>query len=398
MIPRRGWLICARLFAVLAACISSYLLYVELVQASLPAGCGGGSGCAAVLTSRFAGTFRIPVSLPALAMHVLSIVATIVAVRGSGLGRFLLVFTAASVALAAAWFVVVQLFILKSICPWCMADHACGMGYAFAVAVALLPRRNAETETAGPRTPSALVATVAAILGVAVLIAGQYVTHYQPKAIAHLPGGSGSDVRGASGRELVLLDGTVTLRVSELPMIGSPDAERIVIVLLDYCCPHCRRTHGYLREMIANDSAALAAIILPAPRDSDCNPTIEETESRFRDACELAALALAVWQIDRAPFGDFEDWLFGPEMPRTIEEALAHAADLLHRDRADLDAALADPWIAARIKSNIEIYTASGADRIPVILQPGRDTIVGAPEDADALRNVLLGSAGSTED
>src|SRR5262245_11911139 len=71
---RLGWLM--RLTAAVAGGVSLYLLVVSLRSAGLPAGCGAGSGCAAVLSSKWAGTFGIPVSGPAALGYLAAFVAT----------------------------------------------------------------------------------------------------------------------------------------------------------------------------------------------------------------------------------------------------------------------------------------------------------------------------------
>src|SRR5436190_22034813 len=68
------WLM--RMVAAAAAGVSLYLLIVSLLKAGMPAGCGAGSGCAAVLTSRWAGAFGIPVSGLALLAYLMAFAAT----------------------------------------------------------------------------------------------------------------------------------------------------------------------------------------------------------------------------------------------------------------------------------------------------------------------------------
>ena len=57
-----------RLLCGVAFCVSAYLLYGSLTGDRL-AGCGPESGCDAVLRSRWAYIFGLPVSLPALMLY-----------------------------------------------------------------------------------------------------------------------------------------------------------------------------------------------------------------------------------------------------------------------------------------------------------------------------------------
>ena len=56
---------------------------------------------------------------------------------------------------------------------------------------------------------------------------------------------------------------------------------------------------------------------------------------------------------------------------------------------AALAAALSDSWVEARIGQDVAAYHQSGAERVPVLISPGFDTIVGRPESAEALFEIL---------
>src|SRR5690554_5170719 len=57
------------LAGVAAAAIAGYLTWQSLVMGVLPAGCGEGSGCGEVLTSKYARLWDIPVSAMALVAY-----------------------------------------------------------------------------------------------------------------------------------------------------------------------------------------------------------------------------------------------------------------------------------------------------------------------------------------
>ena len=126
---------------------------------------------------------------------------------------------------------------------------------------------------------------------------------------------------------------------------------------------------------------------MPTPLNTKCNPYWEETEPRFEHACELARLALGVWRVDRTAFVQFDSWLFEPEMPRDPAEARRQAEKLV--PAAALESALKDPWIDRQIEQNVTAYHNSQAARIPVILSPGMQAIVGEPASGQELLQLL---------
>jgi protein-disulfide isomerase len=180
-----------------------------------------------------------------------------------------------------------------------------------------------------------------------------------------------------------VIDGNLQLSIQDEPVIGPPDAKTLVVVMFDYCCPHCRRTHEYLLHALERYPGQLGVVCLPLPLDADCNSTIDETEPRFEHACDLARLALAVRQADASAFVEYDRWLFEPEMPRDLQEAHAQAEQLV--DAAALEAALKDEGLDAVIARHVKAYEQSGAERIPLIMSPGFASIVGRPESEEQL-------------
>ena len=103
-----------------------------------------------------------------------------------------------------------------------------------------------------------------------------------------------------------------------------------------------------LNEVVSRYSGKLAFVLCPAPLNTQCNPYIPRDVDEFRNSCELAKIALAVWVADRDMFDDFENWMFTFESgdrwhPRSPETARAKAIELV--GQAEFDAALSDPWI-----------------------------------------------------
>ncbi|WP_339908986.1 vitamin K epoxide reductase family protein [Symmachiella dynata] len=380
-----------RAFAFIAVLISAYLTFVSISQHGLPLGCGSDSGCSEVLRSRWSFLFGLPMGAYALAVYLAVMGATIFVSpdRSAGvqsIGLTLLLAFTASIFLSVMWFVSLQLFVVKAICQWCMADHLAGL--ATAVAILCFWGKTSLATSASPEKRlkwgrPVLMGAVMALM----LFSAQLFFSESGVKFGRLPGDRNTDTGPGPGRELAVLNGELPVAVDDVPILGSADADVPIVLLYDYCCPHCRATHGHLIERMTSYSRPYCIVLLPMPLDADCNESVEETETRFEESCELARIALAVWRADRSKFPQFDAWLYEPEMPRTAAEAQKHAADLIGANK--LQSALNDPWIDERISQDVRAYNASGVEQIPLVLSPKMDAIVGRAENADDLFKVL---------
>jgi uncharacterized membrane protein len=376
--PLRMPLLIIRILALAAAGVAGYLLIVSFRQHGLPLGCGQGSGCDEVLRSRWSSLFGVPIGALALAAYVAALI-------GSFLGAWrLLTLIAVSVIASAVWFVSLQLFVLHAVCPWCMADHALGAAMSGLI---LWTARLRTASASDYQPPKLMMPATAGLLAAGCLIALQIVFGSSTAAVARLPAGENADTGPGPDRQISVLSGKLVLDVRELPVLGSADAPKLIVLLFDYCCPHCRATHGYLLEGMSTYPGQYGVVLLPMPLDAKCNPTVGETERRFLESCDLARVALALWRTKPEAFADFDAWLYEPEMPRKLDEARARAAEVV--SPASLDAALADAWIEARIAADVRAYAESAAQTLPVLLSPGVDTVVGRPESAEELFAIL---------
>ena len=388
--------------------VSGYLLVVSLDQQRLPVGCGAGSGCAAVLASRWSSIFGIPVSYLAAVVYLGVFLVTWFAdkKRPSEVQRSawsLLLGLAVVIAGAAAWFIALQIGVVHAVCPWCMAGHLLGLGIAILILwQAPLGRGNsirqaAQTVEAADRSTEPAVASIPprraagvfciGIAAVGLLMAAQWLVDAPTGRTIRLPPGVNADSGPGPNRRVAVIDGKLEVAPHDLPVLGSADSPKLLIVMFDYCCPHCRAAHGYLIRIRQTFDSELGVLLLPMPMDHKCNPAVRETEPRFEHACELARLALAVWRADRSAFAQFDEWLFEPETPRDPAAARRKAEEAV--GAAALEAALRDPWIDRQIAANVQAYADSGADRIPVLISPGFSSIVGRPESEQQLQETL---------
>lgn len=355
-----------RLLAALAVgglAISGYLAALAIATARLPVGCAPGGGCAAVLGSRWAGTWGVPVAVPAVLVWGVALVA---ALAGS---RRVLAPLGLLVGLAALWFIGVQVVAVGAICPWCMADHAVGLLFAGVVLARL-----------GWSFRPALAAAAA----LSVLVVGQVAVPYRPGTAGRLAGGA-----DAGGRSVEVAGRRYD--ASSTPSWGPADGRETLLLFADYACPHCRATHGFLKELLAADPTRYLVLVAPVPMDHDCNRTLASTEPRFEHSCELAHLAYATWRCDPAAFARLDDWLFEPEEPRDPAAARAEAERLVGADR--LAAALAAFDLAGAVGRNVDAFEALGARRLPVIVRTTGRSIEGEPTGRGELDTLLRDAA-----
>lgn len=376
--PGRPTLILTALLAAAALCISVYLSYISSVTGQSPAGCGSGSGCAEVLASKWSRVSGMSVSLLAVAVYasVLVMLPTTVSRRANVrlLGKFGLTTSVAAIAGSTLWFTYLQVFVLKALCPYCMTGHVLGL----LLAVLVFWRLHARYFLAGA------IGLMGAVLVAVVQIntSTALITVDSPVPIRD------SDTISTNQRTIAVLDGQLVLNLNEEPLMGPPDAERVVVVMFDYACPHCRHTHEVIEQFQAEHPGRLAAVLLPTPLNRDCNPHApEETASRFEDSCELARIAVAVYLADPTAFPAFDRWLFEPTLPRSATSARDEAIRRL--GSKTFEQASADPRMQQKLTRNVHAYGQSGADYVPVLIVPGASAVVGRVDDQWVLIDIM---------
>jgi uncharacterized membrane protein/protein-disulfide isomerase len=389
--------------SIAAALVAGSLGYVSLQLRGTPWGCGAGSGCADVFKSRWSNVAGIPVGFLAAPLY-LSLGALCALGRGELSARLLAV-VASAVLTAAIYFILLQVVVLHAICPWCMLDHTLGISASLIgllIARRLTPRATfsaaaqrtvsdplAEDDAPREKLPPRSSALGSVAAGVAITLTFVVVQHFAGRTpeIARVeslvlePGNTGDELK------LTLENGEVSLQLGSLPVIGSSTAPRKLILMFDYCCPHCREAHQVIRRLQPTAGEDWQVMFVPTPLNSECNSAVEETEPRFKDACTLARLSLAVWKLRPDDWPAFDTWLFEPEMPRTAEEARQHAAAVY--GEIELAEALAKPEIDAVIAADVKAYQASGSKVLPVILSPGSAGIAGRTDGEEELRAIL---------
>ena len=329
-------------------------------------GCGGGSPCEQVLSSRWSVIAGfVPVSGLAMGVYLAMLVAgfftgpaTEEPTRRLAWGAMLVL--AGSVAGSAVWFTILQKWIIGDFCPYCMTTHI--TGFLLAVLIILRAMKDSGynpdnipltgksktrniTAAASGRIFRPLPATILILTGlIMAAVLAVYQAGFHPAA-------------GYSGNETP--DDMPVIDYHSVPLAGSPDAPYTVTLLFDYQCSHCQQIHFMLNDAIRSYSGRLAFALCPAPLDSRCNPYIPQDADAFKNSCELARTGLVVWLADRKAFPAFENWMFSFESgdrwrPRSPEAARAKAVELVGREKFAV--AWSDPWIEQYLQTCVRIY------------------------------------------
>jgi Tfp pilus assembly protein PilF len=263
-----------------------------------------------------------------------------------------------------------------------------------------------KSKRAGPKKlHPALLPAVCGLLGTIVLITGQLVYEPQqyeletleslpdePLEIAETPdnnAGSAEPVATATlpeppvsvseqpdipdpvpdrPRTLSLAKGRVRLKMDEVPILGSPDAENVAGLMYDYTCKHCRELHHKIGEALEKYNDQLAIAMLPLPLDKTCNRLISKTSKSHEQACEYAKLALVVWKKNPAAFPEFDNYLVAGKKPPPLDQARARAAETLGIESVDMLLNQSD--ILSWIIRNVGWYGALDKGSIPKLLMP----------------------------
>ena len=123
--------------------------------------------------------------------------------------------------------------------------------------------------------------------------------------------------------------GGLLVDVQQLPVLGSPQAEHLLVELLDYTCPHCRHFHHLMTRVLQRYGDQVAIVIRPVALSPKCNPYVTRKSREHAEACGYSKLALAVWRMDHKKFPEFHNWLMGSEKIPSISVAKKRAVRLV---------------------------------------------------------------------
>lgn len=359
-----------------AALLLCIVMSIHSLSGSTLVGCGAGSACDSVLGGRWSMLFGIfPVSglaagvylafLLAFAAYMLSKDAEVKDLAS----KAMLLFSGAIIG-AALWFIGLQIFAEGTLCKYCMSAHALGFLCACLTLSALLPGK--KSSRIWP----------AAGLGLAAVL-----------AVIQVLTAPGSVYQEGSGDEAFPL-----IQAGEAPVLGDPDAEFVIDLLYDYQCSHCRKVHQMLPEIIDHFGGRVAFVLCPCPLSPKCNPYVPKEENRFEGSCDLARLALAVYELEPEEFPAFDAWLFGSDeeswRPRPVAAARERAAAIVGAER--LDSIIPEAVLSDMIRRTSDLFgrtSTSSSGGIPRFVHDYR-WVVPVADKAEDLEMILADEFG----
>jgi uncharacterized membrane protein/protein-disulfide isomerase len=388
------------------ALVLSFILSWHYMNGGSMPGCGGGSPCDMVLSSRWSRIAGLlPVSGLAMGVYLAMLVAglsigptTDASVRR--LAWSVLLILAGSVVGSALWFTYVQKWVIGQFCVYCMSTHATGL--LLAALIIWRATKEFNDQSADDRQPDNWLGkkgfsfaqlhthgllpvvgrTLIGLALAAILTASQM--------------GFPSQTVYSNGESRSIMP---VINYHDVPMIGSPNAPFVVTLLYDYDCPHCQKLHLMLDEAVRRFDGKLAFALCPTPLNPHCNPYVARTVGEFRNSCELAKIALAVWVANRKDFTAFDDWMYAYDSsngwhPRSPESAMTKAVELV--GKKNLDAALSDPWIGQYMQTCTQIFgqtLQNGEGGVPKLIF-GPRWVIPEPRDVNDLVAILQKSLG----
>ncbi len=127
-------------------------------------------------------------------------------------------------------------------------------------------------------------------------------------------------------RLVKFLGGKLTLDTYQHPIIGDPEAPHVIVELVSYDCPHCRKMHPIVQRSLRRYGNQVAILILPIPMEMKCNRLIKDPKASHAGACTTARMALAVAHLKPAAFRGFHDAMMADEKkPPSQAQSVAKA-------------------------------------------------------------------------
>jgi len=312
------------LFAVVALVLSVHLGLSA--SAGRVGGCGADGACAALSGTIWGTWFGVPIAWLGVALYavMLLLLLGLWAKRTRWLGGWIaLVVLGTCAGAAALWFVALQELVIHQRCVYCMLVHACSvLVAALSVRIGWMQLRAHSQVHAAPvgrdHTRQFVAALVLGCASLAVLIVGQLVSPTASFAVSKV-GPIHVDSPNQGMTRTIRLPGIDTpLRVGDDPLIGSPQAPNIAVLMFDYLCGVCRSHDQDIWDLVDRLDGELAVVLLLVPMQRPCNPIVPESAAGKPGACDLSRLAMAVWRSSPDRFPEFHKSLMSCPDPMLL--------------------------------------------------------------------------------
>ena len=157
-----------------------------------------------------------------------------------------------------------------------------------------------------------------------------------------------------SQRYVRILPSSDPLNVYDYPMLGDPEAKHVMVEMVAYTCPACRKMHSILKDTQERYGDQLAIVIRPVALELGCNQHVKQNHSQHKNSCRYARLAMAVALADPSKFAELHDWLMEPKDVPSLASANKFAVELVGFEV--LRTALTNPTIDHNLASNHQLW------------------------------------------
>ena len=96
------------------------------------------------------------------------------------------------------------------------------------------------------------------------------------------------------------------INVYEYPILGNPDAQHLLVEVVDYTCHHCREMYHHIEAAREHFGDQLAIVVRPVALDQSCNPYVQRQLPAHDNACKyvrasVGRLVSFSGQVPRVP-------------------------------------------------------------------------------------------------
>ncbi|MCA9186660.1 MAG: thioredoxin domain-containing protein, partial [Planctomycetales bacterium] len=117
--------------------------------------------------------------------------------------------------------------------------------------------------------------------------------------------------------------------VYEFAHVGDPEAEYVVVEVMDYTCPHCRKMQAHMAKLEEDLGSRLVLVIRPVALEKECNEYFPTNETHHPNACKYARAALSVALYHPESFEAFHRWLLEEERPPSLTDVFDRAGKIM---------------------------------------------------------------------
>jgi uncharacterized membrane protein/thiol-disulfide isomerase/thioredoxin len=157
-------------------------------------------------------------------------------------------------------------------------------------------------------------------------------------------------------RLVKFLGGKLVLDIYKHPIIGSPEAPHIIIEMVSYDCPHCRKMNSMIHEALDHYGDQVALLVMPIPLDKDCNKLITDPAVTHPGACGTARMVIGLAKLDPKSFARFHDFLMSGDndKPPRMEKIIPKAYGMVPADK--LRELQRGPEVAKQLESYVDLF------------------------------------------